>query len=205
MVELNAADNKAARANELLATILKEDPKDSDAIAMRAALMLSTGNKEQINLATADLQSLVTKMPQNHLIRFNLARALMAKGDVEGARQQLEEAIKLRPDFVVARELLGKIYLHTGESAKALKAADEILALDRNNLQGHLDAVGGPDGYRRQGQSSRGTGAHPPRRFHRTRMPGTNPAILPTRKKITRRPNRFSRNCTRPIPEIRAG
>ena len=135
---MDASDNKGQQANELLAAILKEDPKDSDAIAMRAALMLTTGNRDQINLAVNDLQGLVTKMPQNHLIRFNLARALMAKNDIEGARLQLEEAIKLRPDFVVARELLGRVYLATGEFAKALKTADEILALDRNSLQAHL-------------------------------------------------------------------
>ncbi len=122
----------------VLATILKDNPKDNDAIAMRAALMLTTGNRDQINMAANDLQSLVTKTPNNHLLRFNLARALVAKGDVEAARLQLEEAIKLRSDFIVAREMLARIYMAKNDPAKALKAADDILALDRNNLQAHL-------------------------------------------------------------------
>ncbi len=105
---------------------------------MRAALMLTTGNRDQIVMAANDLQSLVTKMPQNHLLRFNLARALAAKGDLDGAQQQLEEAIKLRADFIAARELLARIYLARGDAPKALKAADEIIALDRKNLQAHL-------------------------------------------------------------------
>lgn len=138
LVELYATENRAPDANELLSTILKESPKDTDAIAMRAALQLTTGNREQINMAANDLQALVTKMPQNHLLRYNLARALVAKGDVEAARIQLEDAIKVRPDFIAARELLGRIYLNTGDPAKALKAADEIIALDHNNLPGHL-------------------------------------------------------------------
>jgi tetratricopeptide (TPR) repeat protein len=117
LVELFATENKAPQANELLAAILKDNPKDTDAIAMRAALQLTTGNREQINLAANDLQALVTKMPQNHLLRFNLARALVAKGDIEAARIQLEDAIKIRPDFVAARELLGRIYLNTGDPA----------------------------------------------------------------------------------------
>jgi len=138
LIELYASTGKSTDANQLLATLIKENPKDSDAIAMRAALMLTTGNREQINMAANDLQALVTKTPNNHLLRYNLAKAFLAKGDAEGARQQLEEAVRIRPDFIVARELLGRLYLARKEPAKALKAADDILALDRRNLQAHL-------------------------------------------------------------------
>jgi tetratricopeptide (TPR) repeat protein len=140
MVELYAVTGKNSEANGLLASILKENPKDVDAIAMRAALMLTTGNREQINMAANDLQSLVSKSPNNHLYRFNYARALIAKSppDVEAARLQLEEAIKIRPDFLAAREIVAKIYLARGDPGRALKSADDILGLDRNNLQGHL-------------------------------------------------------------------
>ena len=138
LVELYASLNRSAEANGLLAGILKENPKDSDAIAMRAALMLATGDRQQITNAANDLQSLVTKTPDNHLLRFNLARALLAKGEAEQARLQLEEAIKLRPDFVVARELLARVYSARGDQAKALKAAEDLIAIDRNNLQAHL-------------------------------------------------------------------
>jgi tetratricopeptide (TPR) repeat protein len=138
LVELFATTGKNTEANRLLATILKDDPKDSDAIAMRAALMLSTGNRDQINQAAIDLQGLVTKNPTNHLLRFNLARALLAKNEPDQARLQLEEAIKIRTDFIVARELLAKIFLAKGDPSRALKEADGIIALDRNNLQAHL-------------------------------------------------------------------
>jgi len=138
LVELNATQGKSNEANQLLAAILKDDPKDSDAIAMRAALMLSTGNREQINLAANDLQGLVAKTPQNHLLRFNLARALLAKGEIEPARIQLEEAVKIRADFLAARELLAQIFLSKGDPAKALKEAEGIITLDRNNLRAHL-------------------------------------------------------------------
>ena len=40
LVELLATTGKNAEANQLLAAILKDNPKDNDAIAMRAALML---------------------------------------------------------------------------------------------------------------------------------------------------------------------
>ncbi len=127
MVELDATTNNSAGANQLLATILKDNPKDSEAIAMRAALMLTTGNRDQINMAANDLQSLVSKTPDNYVLRFNLARALDAKGDDEQAILQLEAAIKLRPDFIKAHELLATLYMKHGDNPKALKEADDIL------------------------------------------------------------------------------
>jgi tetratricopeptide (TPR) repeat protein len=138
LVELQATVGKKQEANALIAAILKDNPKDNDAIAMRAALMLTTGDRQQVNLAANDLQALVTKSPQNHLLQFNLARALIAKGDIEGARIHLEEAVKIRTDFIAAREILARIYLAKNDPGKALKAADEIIGFDRGNLQAHL-------------------------------------------------------------------
>jgi len=138
LVELAATMGKNTEADQLLANILKDNPKDNEAIAMRAALMLQTGNHEQINQAANDLQSLVTKSPDNHLLRYNLARAEIAKGDVERARLELEAAIKIRTDFLIARQLLARIYLAKNDSARALKEADEIVAMNSGDLQGHL-------------------------------------------------------------------
>jgi tetratricopeptide (TPR) repeat protein len=139
LVELLTTTGHNQEANELLATILKEAPNDSDAVAMRAALMLVTGDLKQINQAVNDLQSLVAKTPDNHLLRFNLARAYAAKNDIEQSRLQLEAAIKSRPDFVLARDMLARIYLNKGEYGKALKEADEAIALSKNDLPARLN------------------------------------------------------------------
>jgi len=138
LVEVYATSGKSQQANEVLAAVLKDNPKDNDAIAMRAALMLTTGNRDQINQAANDLQGLVTKAPQNHQYHFNLARALIAKGDLEGARIQLEETIKLRSDFTAARIMLGKLYMAKADPTRALKEAEGVIAIDKNNLQAHL-------------------------------------------------------------------
>jgi predicted Zn-dependent protease len=122
----------------LVETLLKENPKDNDAIAMHAALLLTSGKKEQVDQAATDLQSLVSKTPGNHLLRFNYARALLAQNKIEPARLQLEDAIKTRPDFVAARVLLARLYLVKQDAAKALQAADELLKYDPKNLSGHL-------------------------------------------------------------------
>ena len=139
LVELLSATGRSQDANQLLATILKESPNDSDAVAMRAALMLVTGDLKQINQAANDLQSLVAKTPDNHLLRFNLARAFVAKNELEQARLQLEAAIKIRPDFILARDMLSRIYLNKGDYGKALKEADEAIALNKTDLPARLN------------------------------------------------------------------
>lgn len=138
LVELYANTGRGAEANRLLAGILKENSKDTDAIAMRAALAVTSGDRQQIDGAANDLQALVTKNPGNHILRYSLARALIAKGDLEQARIQLEDAIRLRPDFIAARELLARVQMSRGDPGDALKAANDLIAMDRNNLQAHL-------------------------------------------------------------------
>ena len=138
LAELYATNGNNSGANQLLASVLKDNPKDTEAIALRAALMLTTGNRDQIKMAANDLQSLVTKTPENYVLRFNLARALQAKGDTQQAIMQLEAAIKLRPDYIRAREFLAGLYLSQKDNPKALKAADEIIARQKDNVRGHL-------------------------------------------------------------------
>jgi|SRR5579872_2368331 len=138
LIELYATSGKNAQANQMVDVLLKENPKDTDAIAMHAALLLTSGKKEQVDQAAIDLQGLVSKNPANHLLRFNYARALLAQGKLEPARLQLEDAIKTRPDFVAAREVLAHIYLVKQDPAKALQAADDLLQYDKKNLTGHL-------------------------------------------------------------------
>ena len=138
LVELFAATGNNAGANQLLAGILKDNPKDSEAIALRAALMLTTGDRNQINMAVNDLQSLVTKSPDNPVLRYNLARALVAKGDIQLATLQLEQALKSRPDYTSAREVLASLYLRQGDSPKALKAAGDLIDMNKNDVQARL-------------------------------------------------------------------
>ena len=138
LIELFASTNRGDEANKLMAEVLKAAPDDQEAVAIHSALRLTTGNREQVDLAVNDLQSLVAKTPGNYLLHFNLARGLLAKGELEQARLQLEETIKLRPDLLGAHEYLSRIYLSRNEGAKALQEADEMIKQDPNNLPGHL-------------------------------------------------------------------
>jgi tetratricopeptide (TPR) repeat protein len=125
-------------ANRMLEEVLKENPKDFEALAIRASLRLLSGNPQQLQGAIQDLQSAISKAPENPVLRFNLGRAYMAKGDLQQARVQLEEAIRLRPDYTLPKLMLGQLLISTGEWGRAQQISQEVLSQEENNLVARL-------------------------------------------------------------------
>lgn len=138
LIEVRVAQNRAPEALEICEGILKEDKNDSEAIAMRASLWLYAGKPEQINTAISELQSVITKMPDNFVLRYNLGRALLAKGDLDGARVQFVDALRARPNYIPARLALAQVLIARREFAAALSAANEILQIDPTNQYARL-------------------------------------------------------------------
>ncbi|MBM3760667.1 MAG: tetratricopeptide repeat protein [Acidobacteria bacterium] len=138
VVETYIYMNKKTDAVRLVEEILKEDPKDNDAMAMRATLALQSGSKDQVDSAITDLSSTVSRDPKNHAMRLSLAKAHMARGDADQAMIQLTEALKIRPDFQVAKIMLSQLYLQKQEFGKALEYANQVLAFDPNEVRGRL-------------------------------------------------------------------
>jgi tetratricopeptide (TPR) repeat protein len=138
MVTVLIAQGKMAEANQLVAEVLKENPKDDQAIAIRASLELRAGTREKVLAAINDLQSLVSKNKDNPVLRFEYARALLLKNDLDQARVQLQEAIKLRPDYVLAKLALAQVYVTKGEFPRAVEVANDILQYDANSVPAKL-------------------------------------------------------------------
>jgi tetratricopeptide (TPR) repeat protein len=138
LVEIMVKKNQKDEAVQLVNEILKEDPKDSEAIAIRASLSLLAGTREQLQSAINDLQTVLSKMPDNPVLRYNLGRALLAKQNWDAARVQFEEAIKLRPDYLLPRITLAQMMLQNREWGKVVQMAQEILVYDQGNLAARL-------------------------------------------------------------------
>jgi tetratricopeptide (TPR) repeat protein len=138
IAEIYIAQGKAEDALKLLEAVIKQDSKDSDAIAMRASLLLRGGKPEQIQTAINDLQGVVRSSPRNFVAYYDLGRAQMAKGEVERARVAFEDAIKQRADYLPPRVALAHLYFRQGEHAKAVQAADAILAMEPGHLAARL-------------------------------------------------------------------
>lgn len=138
MIEALMFQGKRVEAAQLVDTLLKGTPSDLDLRAMKAALILQGGKREELQSAINELQSIVSKKPNNAVIRYNLGRALLAKQELEQARLQFMEAIKIYPAYLPARIALAQLYLFKGEYAAALRTADEILQFDANNMTAKL-------------------------------------------------------------------
>lgn len=138
LVEVLVKQNKRDEAVQLVSEVLKEDPKDSEAIAIRASLSLLTGTREQLQSAINDLQTVLSRTPDNPVLRYNLGRALLAKQDWDAARLQFEEAIKLRPDYLLPRITLAQMMLQNREFGKVVQTVQEILVYDPSNLAARL-------------------------------------------------------------------
>ena len=139
LAEVYLAQGKGQEALQILEETLKANPKDDEAIAMRASLKMRGGTPEQIQAAINDLQGVVRSSPLNAVARYDLGRALLAKGEVEQARLAFQDSANARPDYLPPRLAIGQLHLRANEYAKALQAADEILAdLDPQNLAARL-------------------------------------------------------------------
>lgn len=141
MVEVLGTQGKREAASKIVAELLKDDPKDPEAIALHATLLLETGDKGQIKTVISELQPLVAKMPGNATLHLNLGRAYLVKGDpqsLDQARMQFQDALKIEPKYVPARLALGELELSRGENAQAIENADEALNADQTNLTARL-------------------------------------------------------------------
>jgi tetratricopeptide (TPR) repeat protein len=142
VIEVLVQQGKVAEASQLVEAILKENPKDIEATAIRASLALDSANPEQVNRSIAELQGAINGMPQNPVLRFNLGRAYLAKGDLDQAKIQFQDAIKVRPDYLPARLALGQLLLLRGDYTGALNMANETLELARNSTVALLVRAG---------------------------------------------------------------
>ena len=135
VIEVLMRQGKRSEAAELNAQILKESPNDIDSRGLAATFLLDKGDIAQ---AMAELQSVVTRAPDNPVSRYNLGRAHAARGEFEQARQQFQKAIEIRPDYILARLALAQLQVSRGEFDAALKTAEAILTIDKGNVNARL-------------------------------------------------------------------
>lgn len=74
-------------------------------------------------------RDLVARQPENELFRFSLAQALVAECQYIDAVEHLRFCVKKKPDWMVARIQLGKLYLELGKQPDGIVQLQEALKL----------------------------------------------------------------------------
>ena len=73
--------------------------------------------------------ALVARDPANEMFRFSLAHALVAEGRGEDAIEHYEFCIAKKPDWMMARILLAKLFIQIGRRADARPLLEQALRL----------------------------------------------------------------------------
>ena len=73
--------------------------------------------------------ALVAQHPDNDLFRFSLAQALVAEGRAAEAVAHFEFCVAKKADWMMARILLGKLFLQLGRRAAAQPLLTDALRL----------------------------------------------------------------------------
>lgn len=138
MAQIFLAQAKPKDAISVVEKALAEDAKSNDALSLRASLQLQYGGKDQQQAAVNDLQTLIGRDPKNVVVRYNLARAHQSRGELDAARVQYNEAIRLSNRFVAAYLGSGQVALAKRDFGRAIQDADAVLKLDGRNAAARL-------------------------------------------------------------------
>jgi tetratricopeptide (TPR) repeat protein len=133
MALIQIASGRRAEAMKTVQAVLNDDPKNNSALSLRATLELESGDPGKTQEAVTDLQSLLSRQPNNPVVHYNLARAYQAKGELDAAKLQYQEAMK-RPRFLAAQLGMAQVNLAKKEFSQAIEAADMALKTDPSSL-----------------------------------------------------------------------
>src|SRR5579864_6026248 len=121
---------KGEQAAKVVDEILKQEPGEAAASAVKASLLLHTGTPDDVAKAIAVLQPVLAKNPDNATLHFTMGRVLGTKGDLSGARGEFQQAIQKRANFVEPRLALAELKQAQGQQNSPLRYSTEILAIN---------------------------------------------------------------------------
>jgi predicted Zn-dependent protease len=124
------SQGKGEEAASVVAEVLKQQPDDEAAKAVNASLLLKSDKLDKRQAGVNSFQDLVKKQPENAAYRFALGRALLGKGDADGARAQFQELVKKRPTHLPSLLALAELSLAKRDYSQALQYANAALSVN---------------------------------------------------------------------------
>lgn len=119
-LEQQARNGQRAQVLQRLDQVLAEQPGEAGLRFLRAVLLAESGRAAEAAAAYERMTQDFPELPEPH---NNLAVLRAATGQLEQARALLDTALRLAPDYRVARENLGDVLARL-----ALRAYDEAAA-----------------------------------------------------------------------------
>ncbi|MDD5271658.1 MAG: tetratricopeptide repeat protein [Methylovulum sp.] len=111
---------RVAEAQAQIAQMLKNNPKDSDAVALQAIIAVSKNHQDE---ALALAQQAVALKPKSSNAKIALSYAYQSLFKLDEALRATQEAIQSEPDNALAFARLAELQLSLGNADEALQAA----------------------------------------------------------------------------------
>jgi tetratricopeptide (TPR) repeat protein len=146
IADLLLAQGKKDEAMRVVDSLVSADPSDMSPRSVKAGLLMQSAGGGKIDAAVKELTEVVKNKPNNTLARYNLARALLAQGNLPLASGQFQEAIRQQPRFLAPRYHLAEIGVETRRFDLALRYANDILAIRPGDPRGTLLLAMGQQG-----------------------------------------------------------
>jgi tetratricopeptide (TPR) repeat protein len=123
--------NDMAGAESLIAEVLKESPRDNDALILRAGIALS---RNQTSAAITDLRAVLRDQPQSQPIMRALARAHIQANDNALAEEVLRAAVQVNPADTQTRLELADFLARSGRPKLAQPMLEQLIRDMPGNL-----------------------------------------------------------------------
>ena len=125
------ASNQPNAAAPLLAEVLKQNPRDNDALIARANLALTQGKADA---AITDLRAVQRDQPNSIPLQLTLARAYLQNDDPTLAEETLRAAVQSSPDDAEPLVDLARLLVRTGRGDQALPLLEKFTTRQPGNL-----------------------------------------------------------------------
>ena len=127
-----AEDPESERVSALVEEVLKENPRDNDALLLRGKLAARKGDYVQ---AIGDFRSVLKDQPDSAEVLQLLAAAHLANEEPELARDTLMRGVENNPDDAELRLGLAQLMVREKDIDAALEQVDAVLKTDQYNEQ----------------------------------------------------------------------
>jgi Flp pilus assembly protein TadD len=114
---LALSEGRNDEARQLIEQVLRENPHDNDALAMRGQIELARGD---LSAAIADFRAVLREQPRAAAVYRLLARAYVANDQLALAEEQLRKAIEIAPAETTLLLELARLQVQSGQAAEAV-------------------------------------------------------------------------------------